>query len=68
MTCCWFTTVNSLSSVNPWLRGRRSRRLSQAQHKGKKVIVFKYRPKQRYRVKNGHRQNLTRLRIDTIEM
>ncbi len=39
-----------------------------AQHKGKKVIVFKYRPKQRYRVKKGHRQNLTRLQIDAIQM
>lgn len=35
--------------------------------RGRKVIVFKYRPKQRYRVKNGHRQEYTRLRIDAIE-
>ena len=34
--------------------------------RGRKVIVFKYRPKQRYRVKNGHRQHYTRLRIDEI--
>jgi len=34
--------------------------------KGRKVIVFKYRPKQRYRVKKGHRQEYTRLRIDEI--
>ena len=34
--------------------------------KGDKVIVFKYRPKQRYRVKRGHRQEYTRLRIDAI--
>ena len=34
--------------------------------RGRKVIVFKYRPKQRYRVKNGHRQHYTRLRIDAI--
>jgi len=32
-----------------------------------KVIVFKYRPKQRYRRKTGHRQGYTRLRIDAIE-
>ena len=36
------------------------------QVKGKKIIVFKYRPKQRYRVKTGHRQKYTRLRIDEI--
>ena len=34
--------------------------------KGPKVVVFKYKPKKRYRVKTGHRQQYTRLRIDTI--
>ena len=34
--------------------------------KGKKVIVFKYKPKVRYRRKNGHRQLFTRLAIDKI--
>jgi large subunit ribosomal protein L21 len=34
--------------------------------KAAKVIVFKYRPKQRYRRKAGHRQGFTRLRIDAI--
>lgn len=32
----------------------------------RKVIVFKYRPKNRYRRKTGHRQEFTRLRIDKI--
>jgi large subunit ribosomal protein L21 len=31
--------------------------------KGKKVIVFKYKPKVRYRKKTGHRQPFTRLAI-----
>jgi large subunit ribosomal protein L21 len=34
--------------------------------KGPKVIVFKYKPKKRYRVKTGHRQKYTRLQIDLI--
>lgn len=34
--------------------------------KGKKIIVFKYRPKVRYRRKKGHRQHYTRLHIDDI--
>ena len=34
--------------------------------KGPKVVVFKYKPKKRYRVKTGHRQQYTRLRIDSI--
>jgi large subunit ribosomal protein L21 len=36
--------------------------------KGRKILVFKYRPKQRYRVKNGHRQQYTRLLIESIEL
>jgi large subunit ribosomal protein L21 len=35
--------------------------------KGPKIIVFKYRPKKRYRVKTGHRQRYTRLKIESIE-
>ena len=34
--------------------------------KGRKILVFKYRPKQRYRVKTGHRQQYTRLLIESI--
>ena len=37
-----------------------------AQEKGPKLRVFKYRPKQRYRVRAGHRQHYTRLRVDEI--
>lgn len=36
--------------------------------KGPKVVVFRYRPKKRYRVKTGHRQQYTRLKIETIGM
>jgi large subunit ribosomal protein L21 len=35
--------------------------------KGPKVVVFKYRPRKRYRVKRGHRQLYTRLLVDSIE-
>jgi len=34
--------------------------------KGPKIIVFKYSPKKRIRVKNGHRQQYTRLMVDVI--
>ena len=36
--------------------------------KGRKILVFKYRPSQRYRVKTGHRQQYTRLLVESIEM
>jgi len=35
--------------------------------KGPKVVSFKYSPKKRIRVKTGHRQKYTRLKIETIE-
>jgi large subunit ribosomal protein L21 len=34
--------------------------------KGKKVVVFKYKPKIRYRKRTGHRQQFTRLAIKDI--
>jgi large subunit ribosomal protein L21 len=34
--------------------------------KGEKIIVFKYKPKTRYRKKIGHRQRFTRLAIREI--
>ena len=36
--------------------------------KGKKIIVFKYIPAERYRRKRGHRQQYTRLQIDEISV
>ena len=35
--------------------------------RGEKIIVFKYRPKARRRVKHGHRQDLTLVRVADIE-
>lgn len=36
------------------------------QHRGEKILVFRYRPKKRVRVRRGHRQYLTRLQIHKI--
>lgn len=36
------------------------------QFRGKKILVFKYKPKNRYRKRRGHRQSYTRLRVDEI--
>lgn len=38
------------------------------QYKGKKIFVWKYRPRKRYRRRQGHRQEYTRLRIDEINL
>jgi large subunit ribosomal protein L21 len=37
-----------------------------SQKRGRKVIVFKYKPKVRYRKKTGHRQAVTRIAIEDI--
>jgi large subunit ribosomal protein L21 len=34
--------------------------------KAKKVIVYKYKPKSGYHKKNGHRQQYTKVKIETI--
>jgi large subunit ribosomal protein L21 len=34
--------------------------------RGPKIRIFKYKPKERYRRRAGHRQNYTRLQIDSI--
>lgn len=50
----------------PLLEGVKVQAVVVDQVKGPKIVVFKYKPKQRYRVKSGHRQKYTRLQIDTI--
>lgn len=36
------------------------------QYRGPKIVVFKYKPKKRYRRRTGHRQSLTRVAITGI--
>lgn len=35
--------------------------------KGKKIVVFKYKPKKNYRRKQGHRQPFTKVVVEKIE-
>ena len=50
----------------PTIEGAKVVATSQGEGKGKKIIVFKYKPKVRYRKKTGHRQLYTRLAIDKV--
>jgi len=50
----------------PTIDGAKVIATSQGDGKGKKVTVFKYKSKVRYRRKSGHRQLYTRLAIDKI--
>lgn len=37
-----------------------------SQYRAKKILVWKYKPKKRYRRRRGHRQYYTRLKIEAI--
>jgi large subunit ribosomal protein L21 len=50
----------------PFIEGAKVEATVEDHFKGPKIVVFKYKPKIRYRVKQGHRQVYTRLRIDEI--
>ena len=50
----------------PTVEGVKVIATSQGEGKAKKIIVFKFKPKERYRKKTGHRQFYTRLIIDRI--
>ena len=50
----------------PTIEGAKVVATPQGEGRGKKIIVFKYKPKVRYRKKTGHRQLYTRLAIDKV--
>ena len=52
---------------SPTLSGAKVTAEVQSHYKDRKVIVFKYKSKTRYRRKQGHRQNYTRLLIQGIQ-
>ena len=52
----------------PYLEGASVKATIVEQYKGKKIFVWKYRPRKRYRRRQGHRQQYTRLRIDEINL
>lgn len=52
----------------PLVKGAKVVAESLGEEKGKKIIVFKYKSKTRYRRKTGHRQLFTRLAIKEISL
>jgi large subunit ribosomal protein L21 len=57
---------SSVQVGDPLIKGASVKGEVLDQIKGKKIIVFKYIPKERYRRKQGHRQRYTQIRIDEI--
>ncbi|MCK4727242.1 MAG: 50S ribosomal protein L21 [Anaerolineales bacterium] len=51
----------------PFVEGAKVQATVEEHFRGPKIIVFKYKPRIRYRVKTGHRQKYTRLRIHSIK-
>ena len=58
----------NLKVGTPYLPGARVVGRLLAEEKAPKIIVFKYRAKVRYRRKRGHRQILSRVRIEQIQV
>ncbi|GAB4540267.1 MAG: 50S ribosomal protein L21 [Anaerolineae bacterium] len=50
----------------PVVEGAKVMARVESEGRGRKILVWKYRPKQRYRRRQGHRQSYTRLRIEKI--
>ncbi|MFO8037715.1 MAG: 50S ribosomal protein L21 [Anaerolineales bacterium] len=50
----------------PTLKGAKVKATVADQIKGRKILVFKFKPKVRYRKRQGHRQRYTLLKIDEI--
>ena len=57
---------DKVSVGTPTVEGAKVVATSRGDGRAKKIIVFKYKPKVRYRRKTGHRQAYTRLAIDEI--
>lgn len=52
---------------NPFIKGVEVKGKVLVQGKGKKLIIFKYKPKKRYKRKIGHRQQFTEVEIIEIK-
>lgn len=52
----------------PWVEGATVEGHVMRHFRGRKVIVYKMRPKKKTRKKRGHRQEITRLMIDAIAL
>jgi large subunit ribosomal protein L21 len=52
----------------PYVKGATVQLKVMAHRRGQKIIVFKMRPKKKTRRKNGHRQELTRVMVESITL
>lgn len=57
---------DQLKVGNPTVAGAKVMATAKSEGKGRKVVVFKFKSKVRYRKKTGHRQLYTELAVDKI--
>ena len=58
---------DDLKVGDPIFKDAKVKATVEAQGKGKKVIIFKFKAKKNYRKKKGHRQPFTKVKIEAIE-
>ena len=59
---------DDISVGQPYVEGATVEATVMEHRRGKKIIVYKMKPKKKTRKKRGHRQDLTRLMIDSISL
>ena len=60
--------ANGTTLGQPYVQGASVTLRVMAHRRGPKVIVYKMRPKKKTRRKNGHRQELTRVMVESIQL
>ncbi len=59
---------DQLKVGQPLVEGARVLATVQGEASGPKIKIFKYKRRKRYRLRKGHRQHYTRIKIDSIEV
>jgi large subunit ribosomal protein L21 len=57
---------NDIIVGTPYVAGAKVSAVVEGHEKGKKIIIFKYKPKKDYRRKTGHRQQYSVIKIEDI--
>ena len=62
-----FEDKGNIEIGKPIIKGMKVKGKVLSEEKGKKVLIFKYKPKKRYKVKKGHRQIHTEVEVLEIK-
>ena len=62
----WYVSGEKTLVGTPYVKGATVTAKCEKQGRGKKLIIFKYRPKKHSKTKKGHRQSFTKLVVEAI--